>query len=627
MLGAYRLLDLLGRGGMGEVYKAECDGPGGIRRRAAIKRILPRFQQDPTLRARFVAEARITARLEHPNIVRVLDFGDQPEPWLALEFVEGTSVARILKQCADTRRRVPPALAAYLIAEAATGLDYAHRRCDDSGQPLQIIHRDVSPQNVLISVEGAVKISDFGIARAADNQLRTAAGVAVGKLAYMAPEQVAGRPIDWRVDVFALGVLLWETLLVRPLIPRGDTNAAIQLLMSGRFEPPSRVDPSLPPALDAIVLGALAVDPNQRTQSAGLLAQQLRAVVHQLHPGFDGAELARSLSSLLPDVRWQVGPRAGAPPEPAPAMPGPPAPSFGVVGHGRVQTLPPPTASSPMGIAPVGFPPAAPAYAPPGHAPPPAAPAGPGAGLLALPPTPAPAAPGVDAMMAGMPPSPPRAQYDLPPPPAMVDALPILSAPEPVRDPKKTARLMTVGIVVGMLLLAGVGYAVVTSSNDDPVARRASGASVSVSARVETPPTPVVAPVAAPVQAPPRPTHDYSAVALAALNARGSAVYQCLRQRNLRFLAEEATTGASFDNANGTVREVTVTYRAVRRGANTDALTRCLTAAVQPARFTPAPPEAGFTQVSKAWPMGRALPRSAGGGGGSGIFFPFSTPH
>ena len=120
---------------------------------------------------------------------------------------------------------------------------------------------------------------------------------------------------------------------------------------------------------------------------------------------------------------------------------------------------------------------------------------------------------------------------------------------------------------------------------------------------------------------------DYSAAALAALNARGDAVYQCLRPRAYRSLADEATTAASFDNANGTVREVTVTYRNLRRGANTDALTRCLTAAVQAARFTPAPPEAGFTQVSRPWPMGRALPRSAGGGGGPSIFFPFSTPH
>ncbi len=645
VLGNYRLLDLLGRGGMGEVYRAECDGPGGIRRRAAVKRILPRFQQDPTLRARFLAEARITARLEHPNIVRVLDCSDQPEPWMALEFVEGTSVARVLKQCAETRRRVPPALAAYIIAEAATGLDYAHRRCDDNNQPLQIIHRDVSPQNVLISTEGAVKISDFGIARAADNQLRTAAGVAVGKLAYMAPEQVAGRTIDWRVDVFALGVLLWETLLVRPLIPRGDTNAAVQLLMSGRFEPPSRVDPSLPPALDAIVLGALAVDPNQRTQSAGLLAQQLRAVVHQIHPGFDGAELARTLSSLLPEVAWQVGPRPAAAPEaaPAPAPPqhppanGAPPMSFGVVAPGRVQTLPPPTASGPLGIHPVGAVAPAPAYgAQPAAAPaygapvgPPGAPPGLAGGPLPMPPTPAPAAPagGLDPLLVGLPPSPPRARYDLPPPPSTIESLPILTAPEPERDPKKTARLITAGIVVAMLALAGLGYYLVTRSNDDPVARRAGGPSVAVSARVETPPPP---PVQAPAQpaapTPPRPVRDYTAAALAALTARSPAVDQCLRQRAFRSLADEATTAASFDNANGTVREVTVRYRNTRRGANPEALTRCLTAAVQPARFTPSPPEPGFTQVSKDWPMGRALPRSGRGPGG-GMFFPFSTPH
>ncbi len=198
----------------------------------------------------------------------------------------------------------------------------------------------------------------------------------------------------------------------------------------------------------------------------------------------------------------------------------------------------------------------------------------------------------------------------MPPPPASVDALPLPAAPEPERDPKKTARLITAAIVLGMLGLVGVVYVLVTRSSDDPVARRAGGAAVSVSSRrrgayahapadahAATPTAPAAPPVA----------RDYSAAALAALNARGDAVYQCLRPRAYRSLADEATTAASFDNANGTVREVTVTYRNLRRGANTDALTRCLTAARARPRASPAPPEGatGTTRVIAALAHGQ----------------------
>ncbi|MFO0625696.1 MAG: protein kinase [Polyangiales bacterium] len=382
MLGGFRLLELLGRGGMGEVWRAEREGPGGYRRRAAVKRILPRFQADPTLRARFLSEARINARLEHPNITQVLDFGESPEPYLALEYIEGTTVARVLKVCAEAQQRLPHAVAAFILAEVATGLDYAHRRKDDAGNPLLIVHRDVSPQNVLISTEGGVKISDFGIARAADNQLRTQQGIAVGKLAYMAPEQASGGTVDWRADVFALGVLLWETLLVRPLIPRNDSNAAIQLLLSGRFEPPSRVDPRIPPQLDAAVMEALQVDPNRRTQSAGILAQQLRGYLHAAAPGFDGSALVRVVAPLVPDVAWQaptqatpaVHPSLGEVAEPATRMAAEP-----LARPTRPATMAPPTrpgapqAPTPQAPTPQGFapqpPPASQGFAPQARAP------------------------------------------------------------------------------------------------------------------------------------------------------------------------------------------------------------------------------------------------------------------
>lgn len=302
-LGGYRLVELLGRGGMGEVWRGEREGPGGIRKRAAIKRILPQYQSDREVRERFLAEARINARLEHPNIVQVLDFGDQPEPYLVLEFVEGLSAGDLLRDLALAQTKLPAAAAAFIVAEAAAGLDYAHKRCDEAGRPLEIVHRDVSPQNVLISRDGAVKIGDFGVARAADNSFRTQEGLHVGKLVYMAPEQALGGKVDARADVFALGVTFWELLTISPLIPRNDPSAALQALSRCEFAPPTRLDPRLPPVLDSLAMTALARDPAQRYQSAGAFAQALRGFIHSVAPGFDSSELKRIINKLAPPKR------------------------------------------------------------------------------------------------------------------------------------------------------------------------------------------------------------------------------------------------------------------------------------------------------------------------------------
>lgn len=317
-LGGYRLVELLGRGGMGEVWRAERLGPGGIRRRAAVKRMLPHLRNDPVLRERFVTEARINARLEHPNIVQVLDFGDQPEPFLVLEYVEGISAAELLKQCARTGVRLPAVAAAFIAAEIASGLDYAHRKRDEQGRPLGIVHRDVSPHNVLISTDGAVKLTDFGVARAVDNRIRTQHGASIGKLVYMAPEQALGEPVDARSDVFALGVVLWEMLTLSPLLPRDAPAAALEMLQQCAFKPPSQVDPRLPAVLDDIVMPALARDPAARYQSAGAFAQAIRSFIHSVSPGFDSHELVRILGGLLPSVPFQTA--AFPMPSPTPSL-------------------------------------------------------------------------------------------------------------------------------------------------------------------------------------------------------------------------------------------------------------------------------------------------------------------
>lgn len=623
MIGGYRLIELLGRGGMGEVYRAEKEGPGGFRKRAAVKRILPRLQGDPNLRARFVQEARINGYLEHPNVVQVLDFGDQPEPYLALEYVEGTTAARVLKACAERGQRLPPAAVAYLVAEAASGLDYAHRREDEQRRPLQIVHRDVSPQNLLVSLEGTIKVSDFGVARAVLSG--AAPGSTVTKLAYAAPELLTGAPADWRVDVFALGVVLWEMLLVRPLVPRSDPNAARQVILAGRFDPPSRVDPQVPQPFDAVVLAALAVDPAQRTQSAGLLAQQLRALIHGLSPGFDASEFVRVLARTLPDIPWR------APSAPPVAAPDPAAPPAGPMAA-RLATMPPPTRDAPMGI---------PAMQPMQPAQPmqPMQPAGgfgaPGAlpalDLSAPPASPmgAPAAPGLPPLGApggGLDLSaapPPRPALDVAPPPAAIGPL---AKPKVQPSQGVSTRAITLGIAFVMIVVAGLIFWWLISGRQPVVAPVGPGTSV---APVHLEPAPVVPPVVPgrpPTEPAPTPAaRDYMPRAIAAINAQESAVLACLRAD--RNLAEECTAMVTFDNANGAAVSSEVTFRAPARRANTARAQQCVQAALQRARFTTDPGATGLTRAMKAWPMGRNLRTGGGGGGGNEtIYFPFGVP-
>lgn len=599
-LGGWRIIELIGRGGMGEVYRAEREGPGGVRRRAALKRILPALQADPALRGRFLSEARINARLEHPNVVQVLDYGDDPEPYLALEFVDGTSVARVLRRCAEQGLAVSPVAVAYIIAEAATGLDYAHRRLGDDGQPLQIVHRDVSPQNLLISVDGAVKVSDFGIARAADNQLRTAVGVTVGKIAYMSPEAAQGQPYDWRADVFALGVVLWETLLVRPLIPRSDPNKAVEVLFGGRFDAPSRVNPAVPAELDAIVLSALAVDPAQRTASAGLLAQQLRAFVHTAAPAFDGAELVRSLAPLSPEVRWQHSQRservrqATMPPPTAPAAPAVLAAMPGAIGPMSSPM------SSPMAINnPVAGP-----IAPPSPLLQPGPPLG---NALSQP------------LASNEYKAPPRPLYDAP------SQSPVAAPTAPSQSHERrglSTRAKTAMIVVAMLAIAIGTYAWLTVSNDAPQRQP-----IAPTTNITPTQPPVPAPLAPPAQvvvppAQPSAPRDYTPEATAALSAVETTVQACIVRDGSA--ARSITAAVVFDNSTGLVRSPGVTLVGAR--GRSRRLSDCVSGALRGARFAVDPGSTGETTVNRTW----SLPvrgRTSSGGGNSTVHFPFGVRH
>ena len=195
-LGNYVLLERLGAGGMAVVYRGERHGEAGFKKMVALKRILPQYRRDASLLERFAAEARTNARLDHPNLVQVLDFGIDPEPYLVLEFIDGVSLSQVMQRLLEKKEKLELAAALFIVSEAALGLDHAHRKRDEAGTPLGIVHRDVSPQNVLLSNEGAVKVSDFGLVKAADNVLKTASGVSIGKISYICLLYTSPSPRD-----------------------------------------------------------------------------------------------------------------------------------------------------------------------------------------------------------------------------------------------------------------------------------------------------------------------------------------------------------------------------------------------------------------------------------------------
>jgi serine/threonine protein kinase len=216
-LGRYKLVKKIGAGGMAEVYLARAYGAQGIEKQLVIKRILPAYVRDAHFITMFVDEAQVASRLNHSNIVQIYSFEQIGRDYvLAMEYIDGADLTRLMVASRRGSFPIPPELAAFIIHEVARGLDYAHNRRDDHGEPLEIVHRDVSPQNILLSFDGAAKIADFGIARA--RQLgEEASGIIKGKFAYMSPEQAAGVEADRRSDIFSLGVVMFELLSGRAL--------------------------------------------------------------------------------------------------------------------------------------------------------------------------------------------------------------------------------------------------------------------------------------------------------------------------------------------------------------------------------------------------------------------------
>jgi serine/threonine protein kinase len=290
---------------MAEVWKAKALGPHGYARKLVVKRVLPALLGDEECLRMFVEEARLSASLNHRNIVQVYEFGEvADEYYLAMEWLHGRDLNTILSTLKDSGDEPSLGLAAFVTREVCRALAYAHALTDEDGQPLRIIHRDVSPSNVMVGFDGSVKLLDFGIAKAlaSASENRTQAGVLKGKFGYMAPEQIDGDgSIDHRVDLFVVGINLWELLTLRRLFKGPNDVRTMALVREARVPAPSTLNPRVPPELDAICLRALARRRDDRFADCGQMEAALDEIVHA-HK-FGGDHTARMMRLLFPDVK------------------------------------------------------------------------------------------------------------------------------------------------------------------------------------------------------------------------------------------------------------------------------------------------------------------------------------
>jgi serine/threonine protein kinase len=269
IFGEYKILKKIATGGMAEVFLAKRVGVKGFEKLLAIKRILPQFSENEDFIAMFIDEAKLAAQLNHRNIVQIYDFGNQQGSYyIAMEYVFGKDLRTVLKKSKDKHHRLPLTQCAYIIAEAARGLEFAHNLEDPHGNPLSIIHRDISPQNIFISYEGDVKIADFGIAKAASKSTETRAGVLKGKILYMSPEQAWGKTIDRRSDLYSLGVLLYEMVADRKIVEADSEFSMLEKVRNAEVDFPPQVFEKIPNRLSDIIKKALEKDPENRYQTA-----------------------------------------------------------------------------------------------------------------------------------------------------------------------------------------------------------------------------------------------------------------------------------------------------------------------------------------------------------------------
>jgi TonB family protein len=331
--GQYVLLEKIATGGMAEVWKARMRGVEGFQKIVAIKKILPHLSDNREFIDMFIDEAKLAAQLNHNNIIHIYDLGKiQNSYYIAMEFVDGYDLKTILKSAEERDHPVTIELSLFIASKIAAALDYAHRKRDFENRDIGLVHRDVSPQNVLISQEGDIKLCDFGIAKAASKASHTQAGALKGKLQYMSPEQAWGKTIDKRSDIFALGTVLFEMLTARKLFTGENEMSILEQVRIAHVEPPSKFNDEITPEIDRIVLKSLEQEPANRYQTAAEMARDIDSVLYAMRPTPTSADLAIYMHRLHAAAPVPVAPapiveaRPVIAPPPKPVVTPPPTP-------------------------------------------------------------------------------------------------------------------------------------------------------------------------------------------------------------------------------------------------------------------------------------------------------------
>lgn len=334
--GRYTLVRRLATGGMAEVYLATARGAGGFEKRVAIKRVHPHLASGFGSESGLTEEAKLAVHLTHPNIIQVFDLGRaEGTEFIVMEHVEGYDAQHVLDSLRTIGRPFPIDLAAFVMSAVCRALDYAHRRRDSHGRPVGVVHRDVSPQNILLSLAGEVKLADFGIAKTNARRSEPDARVIKGKYFYMSPEQARAEPLDHRSDVFSSGIVLWELLVGRRLHEASDLRSLLDAVRTADVPPPSSIRLDVPPTLDSVVARATARDPDRRFENAGAMADALedylaarppidaQSAIAGLLRGVSGSRdsIVRAPRSRVPKTRDGVGTVPTEPAQPTESFP------------------------------------------------------------------------------------------------------------------------------------------------------------------------------------------------------------------------------------------------------------------------------------------------------------------
>jgi len=306
-VGRYALRHEIASGGMAVVHLGRLVGPAGFSRTVAIKRLHPHLARNPEFVAMFLDEARLAARIRHPNVVSTLDVvATEGELFVVMDYVAGDSLARLLRAAGDRHERAPLPVAASIMVNVLHGLHAAHEACDEQGHPLSLVHRDVSPHNVLVGTDGQAHLIDFGVAKATGRAQVTREGQLKGKLAYMAPEQLKGNKVDRRADVFGAGVVFWEMLTGERLFDGADEGEIYGKVLRGDVPRPSKIVSDLDRRTDAIALKGLARNPSRRYESARVMALAIEESMPLATPSQVGQWVERLMADVLAERRQQI---------------------------------------------------------------------------------------------------------------------------------------------------------------------------------------------------------------------------------------------------------------------------------------------------------------------------------